>query len=111
MWQGNFTIDASQKQGKEEYTIKHRFSSRLSRALFHRKLRDRKFLFFYTETPGGTCYLSILKFGPKGLSERRVFIVTGELCSTPYVDGMNTRQLFLNAKTSPSQSKRRTSGM
>lgn len=66
-----------------------------AKAALRRKLNRRKFLFFLTETPDGDQYLSISKFGKRGLVERRVFQVCGEFDCTPHVDGSKTTQIFL----------------
>lgn len=52
---------------------------------------------FYTKTPEGPDYLSISLIGPDGLIRRRVFAVTDELDSTPHVEGMETKRIFLEA--------------
>lgn len=52
---------------------------------------------YYTMTPEGPDYLSISLIGPNGLIKRRVFAVTEELDSTPHVEGMETKRIFLEA--------------
>ncbi|MEG2098059.1 MAG: hypothetical protein RRY65_07825 [Pseudoflavonifractor sp.] len=90
---------------REQTHVKHKHLGKFSRLLLRLKLWRRKYLFFYTTTPGGPHYLSVLRFNLHGLAERRVFVVTGEeLDSTPYVDGMSTKKLFFGStKTSPTR--------
>ncbi len=75
--------------------MRKKAQNRLSRLFFHIKLCMRKYLLFLTEAPDGTKYLSIQKFGAKGLVSRRVFVVTDELPCTPHIPGAKTIPLFL----------------
>lgn len=65
---------------------------------------------YYTKTPEGPDYLSISLIGPHGLIKRRVFAVIDELESTPHVDGMETKRIFLEAHPTRSNSTARADG-
>lgn len=72
--------------------------SRTTRFFLHMKLWMCKYRFYYTTAPDGRKYLSILRFGPRGLTSRRVFAVTDELDGTPVIPDSKTICIFNRPK-------------